>query len=252
MAHLKLLSVITGLLMVMCGGVVMYPDPLFAHTMNHGSFTVRSDRPIAPSMAEVLNDAASRIRKSELYDPDAQFRIYICNEPWRLWLFTRNTEVGGFADTIATRNIYLRETDIPENRLLPPWGTLADADVRTLSYFIAHEATHVLQSRNFGRLLHVSHPRWLVEGYADLIAKDSAFDFEENLRLLKAGDRRLSYEESGLYRRYHLMTALMMDEHGRSAKSLFEAPPEEEDVLELLLRHSSHENDSLDPKRSEQ
>jgi predicted metal-dependent hydrolase len=48
---------------------------------------------------------------------------------------------------------------------------LADAADRPLSYFIAHEAAHVMQSRRFGRLLSLRYPRWLVEGHADLVAK---------------------------------------------------------------------------------
>ena len=244
MRRLKLLSAITALFGFACGGVLIYPNPLFAHTISHGAFTVRSDRPIDASIAIALDEAEKRIRKSELYDPDAQFRIFICNEPWRLWLLTRSAEVGGFADTIATRNIYLREASILENRIVPPRGTLADAEVRTLPYFIAHEATHILQSRSYGRLLHMRYPRWLVEGYADFIAKDGAFDFEENLQLLRAGDRLLSYEDSGLYRRYHLMTAFLIEERGKSVNELFTAPPDENDVLDFLLRPAPGEKNS--------
>src|SRR3546814_3972410 len=87
--------------------------------------------------------------------------------------------VGGVADTLLTQNIYLREADIGANRIVPPRGTLADADQRSLSYFVAHEATHIVQSRALGRLLKW-HPEWLVEGYADYVAKAGDFDFEEN------------------------------------------------------------------------
>ena len=88
------------------------------------------------------------------------------------------------------------------------------------------------------------YPRWLVEGYADFIAKDGAFDFEENLQLLRAGDRLLSYEDSGLYRRYHLMTAFLIEERGKSVNDLFAAPPDENDVLDFLLRPAPGEKNS--------
>lgn len=216
-------------------GVLVFPQPLFAHSTVHGQYRVWSDRPIDPAIAAVLDDATRRLRTSELFDPAAEFRIFICNEPWRLWLFSRSTAVGGSADPLFSRNIYLREADIAANRLIPPTGVLADADVRPLSYFIAHEATHVMQSRAFGRLMEWRFPDWLTEGYADWVGKSGQFDFAENRRLLARGDPRLDHARSGLYRRYHLMVAFLIERQGRSARELFDQPPEEAAVVRSLL-----------------
>ncbi len=219
-------------------GLLLFPQPLFGHSLTHGNFQIWSDRPIDPAIAAVLDDAGRRLRRSELYEEGEAFRIFICNEPWRLGLLTRSTQVGGVAETVFTRNIYLRELDIPANRLVPPWGRLADAEVRTLSYFIAHEAVHVLQSRRFGRLNMARHPAWLTEGYADWVAKAGAFDFEENRRLLRAGDPRLDVGSSGLYRRYHLMVAELIERRGFTAERLFTDPPSEAEVIRLLQTSS--------------
>lgn len=216
--------------------VLAVPQPLFAHRMEHGQWQVWSDRPIDPAMAGVLDDAARRLSRSELYDPGERFRIFICNEPWRLALYSQRfgSGMGGLADGWLTRNIYLREADIPRNRIVPPEGELADADVRPLSYFVAHEATHILESRAFGRLMAVRSPTWLTEGYADYVGKGGDFDYEENRRRLAAGDRALDPLKSGLYRRHHLLVAYAIERQGRSVRDLFADPPREEDLLRAL------------------
>jgi len=219
-----------GLLIGATGALILFPQPLFAYSMTHGQFQIWSDRPIDPRMAVVLDDARRRIEMSELYDPDATFRIFLCNEPWRLLLLARSSQVGGSADTLLTGNIYLREADIAANRIVPPEGELADAETRPLSYFIAHEATHVMQSRAFGGLLEVRYPDWLTEGYADHIGKGRSFDLNENARLMRDGDPRLDYARSGLYRRYHLLVAFLMEREGQTIRALFENPPDRSQV----------------------
>ena len=211
-----------------------FPQPLFSYAFSHANYRVRSDRPIDPMIVGVLDDASRRLRTSDLYDPRVPIRIFICNDSWRLWLYARSGTIGGSTDTLVTRNIYLREADIAANRLVPPSGTLADAEARPLSYFIAHEAAHAIQSRAFGRLMRVRYPNWLVEGHADLIAKGGDFDFEENLQLLQRDDPRLDHGRSGLYRGYHLMVAFLTGRRGWTVRGLFADPPAEEDVLRAM------------------
>jgi hypothetical protein len=223
-----LLAVVAGL------GAFAFPQPMFAYTFEHRNYEIWSDRPIDPAITQVLDDATRRLETSRFYDPNKPIRLFFCNEGWRMRLYTG--AVGGVADTLLTRNIYLRQADIPGNRIIPPHGRLADAAERPLSYFIAHEATHIMQSRAFGRLLNLRYPTWLIKGHADSVAKAGDFDFDENRRLLKQADRRLDYEKSGLYRRYHLMVALLVDKRDRPIRGLFADPPAKEDVVQELLR----------------
>ncbi len=214
--------------------LLAFPQPLFGHSLSYGRYDIRSDRPIDPAIRLVLNDAERRLRTSDLLGNSDRFRIFICNEPWRLRLFTLSTQTGGVTDGTLTRNIFLREVHIASNRLVPPSGELADAAERPLSYFIAHEAVHVMQSRAFGRPLALRYPPWLKEGHADLVAKGGAFAIQENLRLLAAGDPRLDPAQSGLYRRYHLMVAYLLAQPGVTTQSLFANPPDEAAVLARL------------------
>ena len=219
----------------------LQPAPLFAHSIRHAQFVVHSDKPLGEGWKFVLQDAQRRLATSELYDTDAELRIFVCNEPWRLWLLTRSTDVGGFVDTFATRNIYIREAIAAENRIVPPGETLADADVRPLSYFIAHEGVHVMQSRTFGRAVSLTSPKWLVEGYADYVAKAGDFHFEDNRQRLIDGDPLLSesYARRGLYRRYHLMVEHAFRASGFSVIQLFDDPPTESDVFYGLTSGAS-------------
>jgi hypothetical protein len=214
--------------------LILYPQPLFAYSVDYGAFTVHSDRPLDPAMARVIEDAERRLRSSELYRADEKYRVFLCNEPWRLWLLARDTSVGGTAEILFTGNIYIREADAASNRVLIGDAILADAQARPLSYFIAHEAAHVLQSRRFGRLVALRYPRWLIEGHADLVAKAGDFDVGGNRALLNRGDEMLAehYARTGLYRRYHLMVHAVLEGSGLDAAGLFAAPPSEQAALE--------------------
>jgi hypothetical protein len=225
----KSLALSLACVVALAAGAILYPQPLFAFSRDYGAFTVYSDRPIEPAMARVIADAERRLRSSELYRPQETFRVFLCNAPWRLLLLARSTSVGGTAETLFTGNIYIREADAAANRVLIGDAVLADAEARPLSYFVAHEAVHVIQSRRFGRLLASRYPRWLVEGHADLVAKAGDFDVAANRALLNRGDYLLAedYARRGLYRRYHLMV-LSLIEKGSSAAELFAAPPPEQ------------------------
>jgi hypothetical protein len=222
-----------GCVVALVAAAILYPQPLFAYSKDYGAFTVYSDRPIDPAMARVVQDAERRLSSSELYRPGEPFRVFVCNSPWRLLLLARSMSVGGSADPLFTRNIYLREADAAANRVLIGDAVLADAEARPLSYFIAHEAAHVLQSRRFGRFMALRYPRWLIEGHADLVAKAGDFDLAGNRALLNEGDGRLAeeYARTGLYRRYHLMVLSLMEQTGSNEAELFAAPPPEQAAL---------------------
>lgn len=228
-AILRRVGVVLCAALALLAAVLIRPDPAFAHVREHRAFRVMSDRPIDPAIDRVLDDAMDRIARSTLYRPGERFRVFICNDPWRMALFTRMPSAGGVTDMAVTRNIYLRQSDPARNRVVIPaeWGPLADADVRTLAYFIAHEATHVLQSRRLGRWRSLSAPRWLREGHADCVAKAGRFDRAANRASMRRGEYLLSeaYARHGLYRRYHLMVAAQLDRPGITVERLFADPP---------------------------
>jgi len=91
---------------------------------------------------------------------------------------------------------------------------------RTLSYFIAHEIMHTLLARRLGIVKHWRLPAWKNEGYADLVAKGGDFDYKQAREQLRRGDRELDPKRSGLYLRYHLLVAYLLDHKGITVDNL--------------------------------
>ncbi len=134
--------------LVLLGGayglVLAYPEPMFPYQVNYSNYEVRSDRPIPTQIMQVLDDADRRLQRSQIHNRQVTDRIFFCNSAWRLWLYSGlfSTRVGG-ATHALTQNIFMRASDIPANRILPPGpGPIADAAQRPLSYYLAHEVTH--------------------------------------------------------------------------------------------------------------
>jgi hypothetical protein len=106
---------------------------------------------------------------------------------------------------------------------------------RTLAYFITHEIAHSLEVRLLGRYAYIRLPAWKREGYADYIARDSEFVFAERLAAFQINTPEMDPQGSGLYLRYELFVAYLLD--------VAHLPPEEmltdsfdETALEHTLR----------------
>lgn len=218
-----------------------FPNPMFDYRYSYENYRIWSDRPIPGEITGVLDDVTRRLRTSSLHERDTPVEIFFCNEPWRMWLYGRafSSQMGGAADVWLTRQVFIRASDIPANRLhTPTGGPLADAAQRPLSYFIAHEITHNDVSRRFGRTVMLRYPEWLLEGYADYVGKAGDFDFEENRALFAAGASALDRDRSGLYREFHLKVAYLLDKKGWTLQQVFDNPPDEEELdARLRTRH---------------
>lgn len=218
--------------------VLAYPQPAFAYRLHYRQFDIWSDRPIDNPISAVLDDATRRLQTSILYTPEQHFHVFICNTRWRLQLYgIFHPRVGGIVIAPLTSNIYLREADIARNRIIPPVaGPILDAKERPLAYYIAHEATHVMQGRAFGRFFALTHPTWLNEGYADLVGKGGDFDLRDNLARYQAHDPLMDVARSGLYRRYHLEVAWMLEHDAVPLRMLYAHPPAEKKLLARLAK----------------
>ena len=206
--------------------LLAYPQPLFAYELTHAGITVHADDPIPDTMRATLERVRARLDRSPLIDHTRTPQIFICNAPWRFALFARqNYQVGGVADGFVGQHVFLRESDMNGDRLIGPSGQPVAAD-RPLSYFMAHELMHIATVRHVGRAHYARMPQWVDDGYADYIARD--IDLQEALGKFKDGVRELDPSRSGLYLRYHLMVAYLLDEKGLSIAALMANPPERE------------------------
>lgn len=225
-----LLYILAGLALVVAIAlaIIWFPQPLFAYHLRYGAFDLWSDRPIPPQARGVLDEVARRLSSSPLWSPDQRFAVFVCNDNWRLALYSQrfSGKMAGVTDTIFTRNVYLRAADIAANRLIPPHAG-ADMSDRPLTYYLAHEFTHSMESRAFGRAPALRYPHWLLEGYADYVGKAGQFDYAKNLAALKAGSPQMDWRTSGLYRVFHLETSYYLDHKRMGVRELFAARPSE-------------------------
>ncbi len=233
-------TIVTFILLSIYLFLELVPNLLFQYHYNYLNCQIYSDRPISSNIEKIIAETNSRISKSVLYEADQTFKFFLCNDTWRLGFFTQgHSNAGTVAQYNFTRYIFFRPCDIPNNQIIPAesWHFNEDSTAfadRPLSYYFAHEMMHVMQSRYFGRG-DWKYPTWLTEGYADYIAKNGQFDFEENLALLRQNDPKL-HPDYGLYRYYHLLVAYLMDYQGKDMLEIYENPPVELKLKEEILK----------------
>ena len=208
------------ILTVAYGLLLCFPQPLFVYPFTDGNLTLYCDDPIAPQADAVLQDAQRRLDKCPLYAGHPHVNLFLCNHAWRYKLLTNtHSNAGGNNYGFAPQNVFLRKTDISRNVLFRKDGITPSSPDRPLSYFIAHEVTHGLISRFLG-LAYWRIPVWKNEGYADYVGKGGDFDFQKNLALFKKDDPALDPRASGLYLRYHLLVAELLDRRKLSVEEM--------------------------------
>jgi hypothetical protein len=143
--------------------------------------------------------------------------------------FNKDYGVGGVAPYPVTSNVFLRDASIEDNRLISPRGVPVPGD-RTLDYFVAHEITHQLTGHAIGPLRYARLQQWVREGYADYVGKGSSFNYDEARSAFLAGAREMDWKRSGLYWRYHLLVAHLLDRRHLSVEQLLQDPPTQESV----------------------
>ena len=226
--------------------LLCHPGLFFRYTLTRGGITLYSDEPIPlRSAGQVLEIVEERLARSPLSDhqPTRNIRIYLCNHRWRFLFFANiRHQVGGLAYPPLTDNIFLRPVHLEANRLIGPSGQEVPGD-RTLSYFLAHEITHVLVARELGAGRYLRLPAWKNEGFADRIAKGADFDYRRAVGQLRRGDREMDPRRSGLYLRYQLLVAYLLDCKGISVQELlsreFDAARLAEEILGVERRQKS-------------
>jgi len=213
--------------------LVCVPQPFFSYRVKAGGLTLYADRPIEVAAAErILGLARERLEKCPLYAANPEAQVFICNARWRQRLFF-NTRYGvaGVSLYPTTYNVFLREARLEENRLISPSGKPVEGE-RTLDYFVAHEVTHELTGRRVGPWTFVRMPQWVREGYADYVAKGTGFDYAGTRKAFLAGAPELDLKRSGLYLRFNLLVAYLLDHRHWTVDRLLRGPWPPQDQVE--------------------
>jgi hypothetical protein len=132
------------------------------------------------------------------------------------------------------RNIFLRRANADRNRLVRSSGQEVPGE-RTLVCYMAHEMTHALEVHALGRYRYRRPPAWKQEGYADYVGRDGDFNFREKLAAFQRDDLTMDPHRSGLYLRYQLLVAYLLDVRGMTPRQML-TEPIDEPSLERELR----------------
>ena len=211
------------------------PQPFFPTSVSAKNLTLYSDQSFAPASGQqVLELVEAKLTKSPLYSAEQKHFIFICNARWRQRLFfTYQYGVGGVNYYPITTNVFLRDSIIEENCLIGPGGNRVPGE-RTLDYFIAHEITHSLTGQVVGGIAYHQLPQWKREGYADYVGKGAAFNYDEARRAFLANDPKMDYAKSGLYWRFNLLVAHLLEKKQWSVQRLLTEPIEQTAVEEMI------------------
>ena len=216
--------------------LMCFPQPFYRSSVNANNLRLYSDRHFDPDAGkEVLDLVEAKLSASPLYSATQSHSVFISNARWRQRLFfTYQYGVAGVNYFPLTTNVFMRDAIVEENCLIGPRGNRVPGD-RTLDYFIAHEIAHTLTGQAVGGLAYHRLPQWVREGYADYVGKGAAFNYEEAKRAFLAGVPEMDWEKSGLYWRYHLLVAHLLDRQHWSVQRLLEEPIEQR-VVEDAIR----------------
>ena len=218
--------------LVLYAAVALNPSLLFAHELRVENVVLHSREPLPSEARAILQEARARAAKSPYFDANDSYDLYLCDTSALFTFFVPWARNAGAVSLYGvTGNIYVRPANVANDRLIGPHGKEVPG-VRTLTYYFAHELTHTAMARKVGRLGYFRRPSWEVEGYADLIGKAGAFDFEAERTRFRNGNDELDYAKSGLYLRYQLFVEALL----REGVPLAELQSADVEKLEQRLR----------------
>ncbi|MDX2043534.1 MAG: hypothetical protein SF097_20115 [Acidobacteriota bacterium] len=211
------------------------PQPFFDSSVCAKNLTLYSDQPFATEAGQrVLQQVEAKLMTSPLYLAEQKHEVFVCNARWRQRIFfTYVYGVGGVNYYPLTTNVFLRDSLIEENCLIGPKGSRVPGE-RTLDYFIAHEITHTMTGQAVGGIAYHRLPQWKREGYADYVGKGAAFNYDEARKAFLANDPKMDWAKSGLYWRFHLLVAHLLDKQHWSVQQMLTERIEQSAVEEMI------------------
>jgi hypothetical protein len=234
-AALARIVLISTALVLAWAGLLAIPQPLFRFSVRAENLVLHSDRPLSEAAGKrVLEMVERKLSRSPLYSGRRDYHVFICNSRWRQMLFfNKDYGAGGVAQYPVTAQVFLREARVEDNRLISPGGNPVIGD-RTLGYFAAHEITHQLTGADIGPIRFYRLPRWVREGYADYVGKGDSFHYDEGKRAFLQEAPEMDQKKSGLYSRFHLLVAYLLEHQHWSVEQLLRAPPPEATVEDAI------------------
>ncbi|KLE33578.1 hypothetical protein AAW01_00795 [Aurantiacibacter gangjinensis] len=146
--------------------------------------TVWSERPIDDAaLAQVSARTRNLLAESPIAESNETRPIFLTDGGWR-WTWLANSSRGGFGLTrMASNAVVIGDTDLVNDTVTSHAG-----NTRSLSSVLAHEFTHGILRRRYGRIAMATEEDWKVEGYAEHVAQETSLSAEDVERLEARGE----------------------------------------------------------------
>lgn len=198
--------------------LLFFPQPLFAYCVAYGQFTVYSTEEIPEEIERLLDSVEARLQKSDLYDPEARYRVFLCNGAG-LYRFLSPFSPRAFGNTYwFSDNVLIADADIAGDRAA---SAAVEHNERTLTGTITHEIVHVLIRKQLGCWRSMRLPAWKTEGYCEVVAGESSFDYSRGVEILK--QEREVESSSFRYFKYRMMVDYLVAERQMSFVQIADA-----------------------------
>lgn len=211
---------------------ICYPQPFFSNRVTFNNISVYSDEQIPKdTMIKLIQNVERNVKKSILYKDNVKQNIFITNSPIRsAYFFLINNRAGGLNFVLFNHSVFLRKSDVQNNRLYGPSGKPSGGD-RTLDYYMAHEMTHTLEFFAMPWYTYPINTNWTLEGYSEYIAHGSP-SYETTLRRYYTMNEN---EGAKNYTKMRLAVSYLLEKEHLSISKLWGMADKYDEVLKKAL-----------------
>jgi hypothetical protein len=215
--------------------VILHPQPLFAYSAQRANVVLHARAPMPAETRPLLDDVIRRISRSPLYDARRVHHVFLCDTRALFGFLTvTGYRAGGVAHAELGGNVFIRPFSIERGTVIGPSGQEKTGE-RTLAYFIAHEVTHAMTADRTGRWGFRRLSAFQVEGYADYVGFGRPLDLAREREALIQDAPEMSTRRSGLYKRYELLVAYLLERRGLTVDQLLRSRLEQRQIEDELL-----------------
>jgi len=228
---------LSGMTLCLLYGIIWtHPTRLFPHRIEISGIHLYSDRPFSEADAQaMIADTISRMETISGWEPCEGLSAFICNSTWRRRLFFLPCPKAGGLASYLMPHCFFSGGDIARNQLIRYDGK-ALTEERTLSYFLAHEFTHIHHERMVGFWRLHRTPTWIKEGYADFVGRGNAWERPEAKEGFLNNTPEMTTPAIAPYLRYNLLFAYYHTQLGHSVESLSMHPTSREEAEATLMQ----------------
>ena len=233
-----------GITLVICiailASAVLFPTFLYANKTEYSQVTIYHQKELHSNLTKVIDEALSRVKQSELYDP--LFRPNLCLDDGSLYpRLIQKIKGSAFAYGVAHNAVFACEINVDQNYAI--WNNRK----KYLHEAFAHEFIHTFQWNKYG-LGTLRIPFWKLEGYCEYImTRDSDFaNLKKNVNTLLEAERKgmtdwdwIEYENdfgtTPIYLRSQVYVQYLLEIEKWSYDDIIKHPILEQEAREKML-----------------